>query len=104
MVGPAAEARLPSLPNVPTVSESGVPGFVSNSWIGILAPANTPEAIVNKLQKEINAVVHSPDIKERLAGLGITASGNTPAEYRKQIEEDLARYEEVVKSANIQAG
>ena len=99
----SADQRLPSLPNVPTVSESGVPGFVSNSWIGILAPANTPEGIVDKLQKEIHAVVHSPDIKERLAGLGITSSGNTPAEFRKQIEEDLARYKEVVASANIQA-
>src|SRR5690606_26851505 len=69
----SADQRLPSLPNVPTVSESGVPGFVSNSWIGILAPANTPEGIVDKLQKEIHAVVHSPDIKERLAGLGITS-------------------------------
>ena len=80
-----------------------MPGFVSNSWIGILAPAKTPQGIVNKLQKEIHAVVHSPDIKERLAGLGIASSGNTPAEFGKQIEEDLARYKNIVSSANIKA-
>ena len=99
----STEKRLPSLPDVPTVSESGVPGFVSNSWIGILAPAGTPEDIVAKLQREINAVVHAPDIEERLAGLGITASGNTPQEFRSQIASDLARYAEVVKAANIRA-
>ena len=99
----STEARLASLPDVPTVSESGVPGFVSNSWIGILAPAGTPEDIVAKLQREINAVVHAPDIEERLAGLGITASGNTPQEFRSQIASDLARYAEVVKAANIRA-
>jgi len=99
----STEARLASLPDVPTVAESGVPGFVSNSWIGILAPAGTPDDIVAKLQREIHAVVHTPEIKERLAGLGITASGNTPDEFRRQIASDLARYADIVKAANIQA-
>ncbi|WP_077001106.1 tripartite tricarboxylate transporter substrate binding protein [Variovorax sp. KK3] len=93
--------RLPSLPNVPTVAESGVPGFESNSWIGILAPAKTPQPIVDKLQRELRAVVQSADIKERLASLGITASGNTPAEFGKQIETDLAKYAEIVKTAKV---
>jgi len=99
----STETRLASLPDVPTVAESGVPGFVSNSWIGILAPAGTPDDIVAKLQREIHAVVHTPEIKERLAGLGITASGNTPDEFRRQIASDLARYADIVKAANIQA-
>lgn len=94
--------RLPSLPDVPTVSESGVDGFVSNSWIGILAPAKTPEGIIDKLQQAVYDVVQNPETKERLAGLGITSSGNTPAEFRQQIEADLKTYESVVKSANIQ--
>jgi tripartite-type tricarboxylate transporter receptor subunit TctC len=93
--------RLPSLPNVPTVAESGVPDFVVNSWIGILAPAKTPPAIVDHLQRELNTVVNTPDIKERLAGLGIAASGNKPAEFRAEIEADLRRYAEVVKAASI---
>lgn len=99
----STEKRLASLPDVPTVSESGVPDFVANSWIGILAPAGTPDDIVAKLQREIKAVVHAPDIKERLAGLGITASGNTPDEFRAQIASDLAMYEDIVKKANIRA-
>jgi tripartite-type tricarboxylate transporter receptor subunit TctC len=93
--------RLPSLPNVPTVAEAGVPGFESNSWIGILAPAKTPQPIVDKLQRELRAVVQTPDIKERLASLGITASGNTPAEFGKQIEADLAKYADIVKTAKV---
>ncbi|WP_369799249.1 Bug family tripartite tricarboxylate transporter substrate binding protein [Diaphorobacter sp. J5-51] len=93
--------RLPSLPNVPTVAESGVPDFVVNSWIGILAPAKTPAPIIERLQRELNAVVHTPDVKERLANLGISASGNTPAEFRAEIEADLGRYADVVKAASI---
>lgn len=99
----STEKRLPSLPDVPTVSESGVDGFVSNSWIGILAPAKTPADIVSKLQQAIHDVVHTPETEARLAGLGITASGNTPQEFRQQIETDLKTYKAVVKSANIQA-
>ncbi len=95
--------RLPSLPNVPTVAESGVPGFEVSSWIGILAPAGTPAPIVERLQREINAVVHAPDTKERLATLGIIPSGNTPAQFRDQIAADLRKYAEVVKAAQIQA-
>ncbi|MEJ8813742.1 tripartite tricarboxylate transporter substrate binding protein [Variovorax ureilyticus] len=93
--------RLASLPKVPTVAESGVPGFESSSWIGILAPARTPQSIVDRLQREIHAVVHTPEVKERLAALGITASGNTSAEFGQQIQSDLKRYAEIVKTANI---
>ncbi|SEA91694.1 tripartite tricarboxylate transporter substrate binding protein [Variovorax sp. YR216] len=93
--------RLASLPKVPTVAESGVPGFESSSWIGILAPAKTPQPIVDRLQREIHAVVHTPEVKERLAALGITASGNTSAEFGQQIQSDLKRYAEIVKTANI---
>lgn len=99
----STDKRLASLPDVPTVQESGVPDFIANSWIGILAPAGTPDDIVAKLQGEIRAVVNAPDIRERLAGLGITASGNTPAEFRKQIASDLAMYEDIVKKAQIRA-
>ena len=93
--------RLASLPKVPTVAESGVPGFELSSWIGILAPAKTPQPIVDRLQREIHAVVHTPEVKERLAALGITASGNTSAEFGQQIQSDLKRYAEIVKTANI---
>jgi tripartite-type tricarboxylate transporter receptor subunit TctC len=92
--------RLASLPDVPTVAES-VPGFEASSWIGILAPARTPAAIVERLQKELAAVVREPAIRERLAKLGIAAVGNTSAEFTQQIRDDLAKYADVVKSAGI---
>ena len=93
--------RLASLPEVPTVAESGVPGFESSSWIGILAPAKTPQSIVERLQRELHAVVQSPEVRERLASLGIWALGNTPAEFGQQIRADLAKYDQIVKAAKI---
>jgi len=93
--------RLASLPEVPTVAESGVPGFESSSWIGILAPAKTPQPIVERLQRELHAVVQSPEVRERLASLGISALGNTPAEFGQQIRADLAKYDQIVKAAKI---
>ena len=93
--------RLASLPDVPTVAESGVPGFESSSWIGILAPAKTPQPIVERLQRELHAVVQSPEVRERLASLGISALGNTPAEFGQQIRADLAKYDQIVKAAKV---
>ncbi len=93
--------RLTSLPEVPTVAESGVPGFESSSWIGILAPAKTPQPIVERLQRELHAVVQSPEVRERLASLGISALGNTPAEFGQQIRADLAKYDQIVKAAKV---
>ncbi|MGQ2993311.1 MAG: tripartite tricarboxylate transporter substrate binding protein [Variovorax sp.] len=93
--------RLASLPEVPTVAESGVPGFESSSWIGILAPAKTPQPIVDRLQRELHAVVQSPEVRERLASLGISALGNTPAEFGQQIRADLAKYDQIVKAAKV---
>ena len=93
--------RLASLPEVPTVAESGVPGFESSSWIGILAPAKTPQPIVDRLQRELHAVVQSPEVRERLASLGISALGNTPGEFGQQIRADLAKYDQIVKAAKV---
>ncbi|MEF9999592.1 MAG: tripartite tricarboxylate transporter substrate binding protein [Comamonas sp.] len=92
--------RLPSLPDVPTVAET-LPGFEAISWIGLLAPAKTPRPIVERIQRELHAVVNEPAVKERLAKLGITALGNTPAEFAQQIQADLKKYAEVVKTAGI---
>ncbi|MEP7069405.1 MAG: tripartite tricarboxylate transporter substrate binding protein [Usitatibacter sp.] len=95
--------RSPSMPDVPTFIESGVPDFEASSWVAVLAPAKTPRAIVDKLNRELNAVLTSPETVEKLATLGIVATPGTPEQLAAQIRTDLARYGGVVKAANIKA-
>lgn len=94
-------SRVPALPNVPTLEESGVAGLVSDSWVGLLAPAKTPKEVVDRLSTELNTVVNQPDTRERLATLGIVPVGNSPEAFGKQIVGDLKKYGEVVRNANI---
>lgn len=93
--------RSSSLPDVPTFIESGVPDFVINSWVGILAPAKTPKAIVDKLNTELNAVLSDPEVREKLNVMGIRATPGTPEKFGDDIKRDLARYGPVVKAAGI---
>ena len=95
--------RSPSMPDVPTFIESGVPDFEASSWVAVLAPAKTPRAIVDRLNRELNAVLTSPETVERLATLGIVATPGTPEQLAAQIRTDLAKYGGVVKAANIKA-
>jgi tripartite-type tricarboxylate transporter receptor subunit TctC len=100
-IATSSEKRSTSLPEVPTFIEGGVPGFVVASWTGILAPAGTPRPIVERLQKEIAAVLADPEVRSRYEVLGIEPVGNTPEQFAAQIRADLARYEQVVKQAGI---
>lgn len=100
-LGVPAARRSGSLPEVPTFVESGLEGFVVDSWTGILAPAKTAGEILGRLQKEIAAVLGEPEIRSRYATLGIEPVGNTPAQFTEQIRADLARWEKVVRQANI---
>jgi tripartite-type tricarboxylate transporter receptor subunit TctC len=100
-LGVSAAKRSGSLPEVPTFVESGLEGFVVDSWVGILAPAKTPREVLERLQQEIAAVLGEPEIRSRYATLGIEPVGNTPREYAEQIRADLARWAKVVKQANI---
>jgi tripartite-type tricarboxylate transporter receptor subunit TctC len=93
--------RSNALPEVPTFVESGLEGFVVDSWVGILAPVKTPRPIVERLQKDITAVLAEPETRERYAALGIEPVGNTPAQFAEQIRADLARWERVVRQAAI---
>lgn len=93
--------RTLTLPEVPTLIEAGVAGFDVTSWYGILAPARTPKPIVDRLQKEIAAVLALPDVRERYLKGGFEPVGNTPAEFALQIKADVARWAKVVKDANI---
>ena len=95
--------RAPSLPDVPTFIEAGVPDFESSSWVGILAPAKTPRPVIDKLNRELNAVLTSPEIVAKLETLGITATPGTPEQFSEQMRRDLDSYGKVVKAAGIKA-
>ncbi|MFZ2295015.1 MAG: tripartite tricarboxylate transporter substrate binding protein [Polaromonas sp.] len=93
--------RATALPDVPTFMESGVPDFVVNSWVGILAPAKTPSAIVTRLNTELNAVLNDATVREKLRLMGIDATPGSAEQFNSEIKRDLARYGQVVKSAGI---
>ena len=95
--------RVGSLPDTPTFMESGVANFDVSSWVAILAPAKTPRAIVERLNRELNAVLTDPAIVERLATLGIEATPGAPQQLADQIRGDLVKYGQVVKAAGIKA-
>ena len=95
--------RASSLPDVPTFIESGLNDFEINSWVALLAPAKTPKAIVDKLNTELNALLSDPEVREKLNGMGITATPGTADKFGEDLKRDLARYGQVVKAANIKA-
>jgi tripartite-type tricarboxylate transporter receptor subunit TctC len=91
--------RASALPNVPTIAESGVPGFDISTWYGIWAPAGTPKEIVNRLSGEIAKIVKIPDVRERLAGLGAEPVGNSPDEFAAYCRSELAKWAKIVKAS-----
>jgi tripartite-type tricarboxylate transporter receptor subunit TctC len=93
--------RSSSLPDVPTFAEAGVPDLVADSWVGILAPAATPPAVLARLNAELNAVLNDPVVRERLATLGIEPTPGTPDQFRQAMQKDLAAYGPIVKGAGI---
>jgi tripartite-type tricarboxylate transporter receptor subunit TctC len=102
-IGVSTARRVGSLPDVPTFIEQGLAGFEAVSWVGILVPAKTPQAIVERLHADVTAVLKEPDLRERFAALGIEPVGNTPGEFAAQMRADLARWKEVVERGRIKA-
>ncbi len=100
-VAVTSNRRFPGLPNVPTVSEAGVPGYQASSWNGISAPAKTPKAIIDRLNREINAAVASPDVKQRLQELGVEARGSTPEGLKELLVTEIAKWRAVIERARI---
>lgn len=97
----ASDKRLPQLPNVPTMIEAGLPGFLVDSWNGLLAPKGTPPAIVAKLSAEVMKAMASPDIKEKLEGQGAVVVGGRPAEFRTYIRDEVAGWEKLLRDGRI---
>ena len=93
------ERRSPSLPDLPTVAEAGVPGFVTGSWAGVLAPAGTPKSIVAKLHGELTRILRLPETRERLAAIDFEPVGNSPEEFGAIIRKEVVRWAKVVKES-----
>jgi tripartite-type tricarboxylate transporter receptor subunit TctC len=89
------------LPDVPTVNESGVPGYEATIWLGLLAPKGTPKAIVDKLNEAISKIASQPEVKAEWGKQGATPMVMTPAEFDKYIQGDIAKWARVIKTANI---
>ena len=98
-----SSTRSPALPNVPTLAESGLPGFNSISWIGLLAPAGTPKSIVDKIARDVHEIVNAPEMRERFIVQGATPVGGTPAEFKALIDSETRRYKKLIAEKNITA-
>ncbi|MFZ4287548.1 Bug family tripartite tricarboxylate transporter substrate binding protein [Variovorax sp. HJSM1_2] len=93
--------RSSTLPDVPTLEESGLKGFDQGTWFGILAPAGTPRDVVAKLNAEMVKIIQSPDFQKRMADIGAEPVGNSPAQMAEQIKADTSKYAKLVKDANV---
>jgi tripartite-type tricarboxylate transporter receptor subunit TctC len=97
------KARSPALPEVPTVAETGLPNFEVTGWFGILAPAGTPPEVVARLNKDVNAALALPDVKERLQALGVEPAHGSPAEFGQLIRSETQRYGEAIRRLGLKA-
>jgi tripartite-type tricarboxylate transporter receptor subunit TctC len=96
-------SRHSAVPNLPTISESGLPGYEFVSWHGVLAPTHTPKDVIARLNSEINSIMKQPEVRERLAKLGLDAVGTSPDEFRILISNEVKKWAKVVKDTGIQA-
>ena len=101
LIGVTTEKRLAQFPDVPTVSESGLPGFLFNSWFAIMAPAGTPKDIVARLNAEVLKAIGDPEVRRKLEELGFSVRGTSPGELDKLTREQLAKYARVIEETGI---
>ncbi len=91
------------MPDLPTMAEAGLPGYAASSWGGVLAPAGTPKATIDKLNAEMVAVLKLPEVQERLTGVGLEPASGTPAEFEAFIKAEIAKWSKIIKEAGITA-
>ena len=103
LLATAGARRSPLQPEVPTIAEAGVPGYEMDSWLGVMAPAGTPRAALDKLNAEINRVLRAAPVREKLAAQGLDVLGGTPEAFAAVIRADHDKWSRVVKAANIKA-
>jgi len=103
LIGLATPAPLPQFPGVPTVSDSGLPGFEFNSWFTVMAPVGTPKEIVARLYQEIQKALSDPEVRAKLLDQGLTVRGTSPEQLGIATREQLARYAKLIREAGIKA-
>ncbi|MBI4195767.1 MAG: tripartite tricarboxylate transporter substrate binding protein [Betaproteobacteria bacterium] len=96
-----SDKRSSFLPDVPTMAEAGVSGFVVTNWIGLMAPGGTPAGIVQKINSEVAKILASPAMKDRFRFYGVTPDSSTPGEFRKFLDSEIDRWAEVIKAAGL---
>ena len=97
-----SDKRYAGLPDVPTVAESGVPGYQASSWNAVAAPAKTPKAVIERLNREVDAAVKAPDVRKRLSELGVEARGSTPEALHELLVSEIAKWKAVIERAKIE--
>ena len=93
--------RLPSMPEVPTLSESGVPGYLGTTWSGFLAPAGTPQPVIDKLNRQVNDILKTADFRQKVESTGSQIVGGTPAEFGTLIQSEIAKWTKVARDNDI---
>jgi tripartite-type tricarboxylate transporter receptor subunit TctC len=102
-IGVTSIKRAAALPEVPTIAESGVPGYEVNPWFGVLLPAGAAQPLVTRINAEILKVLQLPATRERFAAEGFEAAGNTPAQFAAYIKSEQVKWAKVIKDAGIRA-
>jgi tripartite-type tricarboxylate transporter receptor subunit TctC len=97
----SGQARSPAVPDVPSFSEAGLPGFEVRSWYGLVAPAATPKPIVEKVSGELARIVSAPDMREKLSTQGVEPYVNSSEGFTALLKSDMAKWAKVIKAANI---
>jgi len=100
-MGVTSKQRISQLPDVPTLAESGLPGYEANVWFGVIAPANTPDGVIKKLNKEIVEIIRDDKIRNRLVEMGLNPVGSTPQEFQALLDAEKVKWADVIKKANI---
>ncbi|GAA5234170.1 tripartite tricarboxylate transporter substrate binding protein [Verticiella sediminum] len=102
-IGVAASERSPFAPDIPTLREQGIEGVVSSSWNGLIAPAGVPDALVERINADVNAVLEQPTVRESLAAAAIMTTPGTPQAFGAMLQDEMAHYADVVRQAGIKA-
>jgi len=97
------DKRSTLLPNIPTVHEAGVPGYIEGNWQAVLVPAKTPRPIINKLNQDLVRAIKMPDVTQQIVQVGAEVIANSPEETGQLVQQDLKKYAEIIRKLNIKA-